>query len=531
MFFMSVLFVVTEDNQPPTPHVSSSSSSSSSTSSAKEVLGIRHLSSFTNVSDSREVTLTFAGESRCLVRKAWLSDGNTVLRFYLDLEVNALLKPLFNYFVLAAHVNPSHKKVNLSYVRARDHVTGVEYTILCYLRTKCNKPRYDVVLYNHDAREVCLWCGITKTKTLDYLYEEPVDHAAMHKELFAFVSPLFWDPKRGPNKDELGNFIILGFDPQADSEGNVPLRPRRGGGGAAGRRATSSASTKQNPKPPKRRNSKKRKAALKATKALLQLERDFIDGDGTGNDGNGDDQGHGEGNTGSSGDINTAGDDQLAIGLKLANMEDNYNQLQQTVQNDRLEKDRLENALEQQRQLFEQKRQEELAHYQALLQQQQALQHPPLQLPLQTPPLQEAQCSEKRQRLSQEVALWRTTPVGTAPVGTAPAATTPATKPDGLTFMTPPQPCGLFLPSSASSGSSASSVSSGSSVSSADSMVSPPYFGGSHGASGTSSSDEQHARFLMMQMQARQSQAERFAKMSEAERRNVIYESYFLNNP
>ena len=68
-----------------------------------------------------------------------------VIRTYIDLEMIDKLPLLYNYFVISAHFNKSTKVLCYTKVTVIDKV-GTKFLVACLLRTKCVKPRYDVVL-------------------------------------------------------------------------------------------------------------------------------------------------------------------------------------------------------------------------------------------------------------------------------------------------------------------------------------------------------------------------------------------------
>jgi len=175
-------------------------------------------------------SIEYSGRSHCYARKKFQMDGAT-LRLFVNPEVMASIPPLFNYYVLGAHFNTSTKIIHLSMVRTRNYKTGKEYVILCYLRTKSARPRYDVVLWDVDSEVVILWTGISKhVLELDYLLDEEVDSDQMGVHLVKFLTPLFWDSKNGPNKDEQGHLIVDGFDPIVEGQlaaTNEKVRKRR----------------------------------------------------------------------------------------------------------------------------------------------------------------------------------------------------------------------------------------------------------------------------------------------------------------
>jgi hypothetical protein len=102
------------------------------------------------ISGSKEVTLQVevGGIMQCFVKKVFKTDStSTPLKLYVDLELQDKLKcSLYDYYVLlSAHFNKTSKQ--LTYSRSVvENSHEKKFIVMCILRTKCSKPRYDIVL-------------------------------------------------------------------------------------------------------------------------------------------------------------------------------------------------------------------------------------------------------------------------------------------------------------------------------------------------------------------------------------------------
>jgi len=68
---------------------------------------------------------------------------------------------LMNYLILSGHFNRSTKVLSLAMSIVQDKY-GINFVIVCFLRTKCVKPRYDALLYEVASGECFRVQGLKK---------------------------------------------------------------------------------------------------------------------------------------------------------------------------------------------------------------------------------------------------------------------------------------------------------------------------------------------------------------------------------
>ena len=169
------------------------------------------------------------GQQRTLCRKKFKMDLSSTVRLFVDLELLDQLPTLYAFYVLALHANVTLKRV----VRSMTIVVneyGKKMVVLCILRSKCPKPRYDIVLL--DPAEADLSSAVTRMiwssnffKWYRYIPEEVFNHDFAVRMLKEYLEKkeddkgrtLVWDPSTGPNKDETGRLMSEGYSP------NLPI--------------------------------------------------------------------------------------------------------------------------------------------------------------------------------------------------------------------------------------------------------------------------------------------------------------------
>ena len=175
--------------------------------------------------DEESVEVSCGKVPRTLARKRFRSDLGTTVRFFVDLEMLDQLPPLYSFFVLAAHVNPSLKRCVRGMRVVKDKY-GKKWVVLCVFRSKCAKPRYDVIMLDPAEQDVTKavtrLCGLTNFfKWYTYVSDESFDNEHAIHMLKEFVEKkaddkgraLAYDGTRGPNKDEMGRPMSDGFEP------------------------------------------------------------------------------------------------------------------------------------------------------------------------------------------------------------------------------------------------------------------------------------------------------------------------------
>jgi len=175
--------------------------------------------------DEESVEVSCGKVPRTLARKRFRSDVGTTVRFFVDLEMLDRLPPLYSFFVLAAHVNPSLKRCVRGMRVVKDKY-GKKFVVLCVFRSKCAKPRYDVILLDPAEQDiskaVTRLCGLTNFfKWYTYVPDEAFDNDHAIQMLKDFVEDksddkgraLAYDRTRGPNKDEMGRPMSDGYEP------------------------------------------------------------------------------------------------------------------------------------------------------------------------------------------------------------------------------------------------------------------------------------------------------------------------------
>ena len=175
--------------------------------------------------DEESVEASCGKVPRTLARKRFRSDLGTTVRFFVDLEMLDQLPPLYSFFVLAAHVNPSLKRCVRGMRVVKDKY-GKKWVVLCVFRSKCAKPRYDVIMLDPAEQDVTKavtrLCGLTNFfKWYSYVPDESFDNEHAIHMLKEFVEKkaddkgraLAYDKTRGPNKDEMGRPMSDGYEP------------------------------------------------------------------------------------------------------------------------------------------------------------------------------------------------------------------------------------------------------------------------------------------------------------------------------
>lgn len=153
------------------------------------------------------------GYTRCYARKKFRMDGDNgrTIKLYIDPEVLSMAPVLREYYVLSAHFNPSSKNPLMSMCWVQHYKSAKRFVVLCYLRTKCHEPRYDIVVWSEDDG-VLLWTGITKMKPFEFDFDTAVDVDALKKVLCDYLKEKHFSGAL-KNKDETGTWIVDGFDP------------------------------------------------------------------------------------------------------------------------------------------------------------------------------------------------------------------------------------------------------------------------------------------------------------------------------
>jgi hypothetical protein len=178
---------------------------------------------------SKEMSFEFqiGSFAQCFVQKRFKTDPSaSVLQFYVDIELLDKLELVYDYYVLSAHFNRSSKQLVFSQSVVK-HKFGAKYVVLCVLRTKCVKPRYDIILLRVSDGKVFRLIGLTQFRK-DYVYcsEEAFDPEVAFDALkeFFVANDLYWDKSR-PNKDEQGNPDHETWDPSMGTA-TLPARKR-----------------------------------------------------------------------------------------------------------------------------------------------------------------------------------------------------------------------------------------------------------------------------------------------------------------
>ena len=169
---------------------------------------------------SKEISfsITHSNGSHCYARKKFASDTGNVVRLFINPEVMAVVPLMVDYLAVAAHFNSNLRHLNLSMCWVRHQSKkDKKFVVLSYLRTKCSKPRYDILVWSEE-NGVELWTGVTKINSFNFDYDTEVDTDHMKKVLAAWIKEklrVVGPDKR--NKDELGNWIST-FDPMSDGQ-------------------------------------------------------------------------------------------------------------------------------------------------------------------------------------------------------------------------------------------------------------------------------------------------------------------------
>ena len=228
------------------------------------------------MSEEVSMEISIAGNNRTVCRKKFRMDKEGgVVWLWVDLVVMDKIPLLYNYFVLAGHANINLKRVCYAMVVIR-HTSGKKYILLCILRTKCPKPRYDAVIYDHSSldQDNAVWRvpGLTELfKHYEFLPDEAIDFEMALDVLRKFVTreddrgnSLVWK-KSQPNKDEMGRLMSNGYEPDSDGSAGTALGKRNGS------RAVSYAETHEIVLP-KGKKAKGKRARNKKKKNLIVLE-------------------------------------------------------------------------------------------------------------------------------------------------------------------------------------------------------------------------------------------------------------------
>lgn len=131
--------------------------------------------------------------------------------YYVDADYTGddKIKELYDYVILGAIYSLNIQRFDVSRVHGfLSPLQDETYTVLCYLRTKCSNPEYEVVLVK-DADGLCSRMDLTTfRKMFVFRYDIPVNGAQCVEALAAHFErkKMFWDPVRNPfNKSETGN--------------------------------------------------------------------------------------------------------------------------------------------------------------------------------------------------------------------------------------------------------------------------------------------------------------------------------------
>jgi hypothetical protein len=164
-------------------------------------------------SDDPSVQLVVGGEEVLFSEKKYHHGPH---KCYMDLEVTSVAPLCFNYYVLAAVAMVKDKQVLYSRCWVEHKSKGDRYLLLCVLRAKCIKVRYDFLLWDKETHVIYLVCGIKKMGAYRFLPDVTVDHKEAVEVLCAYLNEpknqLALMPGRA-NKDEYGNMLPLdGYD-------------------------------------------------------------------------------------------------------------------------------------------------------------------------------------------------------------------------------------------------------------------------------------------------------------------------------
>ena len=155
------------------------------------------------------IELNIGGFSQCYVKHRFKMDNaSSVVRLYCDLGLNDRAGSLYYYIMLSAHFNQSTKSLILSRCVARNIHNETKVLVLTLLRTKCIKPRYDVVLMDILNDDKIFRVTITNfRKDYHLLVNEEFDDDYAVSKLCSWLesSHLIYDPRKGPNRTAEGH--------------------------------------------------------------------------------------------------------------------------------------------------------------------------------------------------------------------------------------------------------------------------------------------------------------------------------------
>ena len=162
------------------------------------------------------IELNIGGFSQCYVKQRFKMDNaSSVVRLYCDLGLNDRAGSLYYYIMLSAHFNQSTKSLILSRCVARNIHNEKKVLVLTLLRTKCIKPRYDVVLMDILNDDKIFRVTITNfRKDYHQLVNEEFDDEYAVSKLCSWLesSHLIYDPRKGPNRTAEGHTESVTMD-------------------------------------------------------------------------------------------------------------------------------------------------------------------------------------------------------------------------------------------------------------------------------------------------------------------------------
>ena len=110
----------------------------------------------------------------------------------------------------------------------RDKQTERIVLVGAFLRTKCVKPRFDVVIYDPITDICTVRQELTRTMSrYDILYDEIIDHDLLIEKTASYLNAKYgWDGAK-PYKDDTGTPILTGFEPPPEDSSCFSARNRR----------------------------------------------------------------------------------------------------------------------------------------------------------------------------------------------------------------------------------------------------------------------------------------------------------------
>ncbi len=150
-----------------------------------------------------DCSIEIGGNVQIFSRKTFSMDPpSTSLQFYVDIELRDKLETLYHYNVLSVHLNKTLRTIYYSRSCCIHRLTAKKHIVLCILRTKCDGPRYDVVLQDVESGTVFRSLTLAKFRA-SYIYlpnEIFADElTAQTLNTFFIENDMVWNKTR-PNK-------------------------------------------------------------------------------------------------------------------------------------------------------------------------------------------------------------------------------------------------------------------------------------------------------------------------------------------